>query len=78
MSSQPRVDGSDTTVSVKDWSSDATRPARDARVRHHPRSADASAEALERLAGIIKLNGPIPPNCFWDADDERCDDGAGD
>jgi hypothetical protein len=36
-------------------------------VYRHTRAPDASAEALHRLAGIIRVNGPIPA---WDVFDE--------
>jgi hypothetical protein len=39
-------------------------------LHYHPRSPDASLEELRRLAGIIKLNGPVPSRKFLDEDEE--------
>ncbi|MFN8634934.1 MAG: hypothetical protein U0893_13840 [Chloroflexota bacterium] len=38
--------------------------------RHAP-LPDASVERLRELAGIVKLNGPLPSREFLDADGDR-------
>ncbi|MGI8553848.1 MAG: hypothetical protein ACR2PL_24120 [Dehalococcoidia bacterium] len=41
-------------------------------VEHHPRSPNASPEALARLAGVLSLKGPVPSWKFLE------DEAAGD
>jgi hypothetical protein len=42
-------------------------------MEHHPRSPNASPEALERLIGVISLTGPVPSWKFMEEDEDRCE-----
>ena len=37
--------------------------------RYHSKSPKANPETLRRLAGVIKLSGPVPSKRFFDRDD---------
>jgi hypothetical protein len=44
---------------------------------HYPKTADASIEALRRLAGIVSLTRPVPKtDIFEDDEDFDADDEA--
>ena len=42
-------------------------------VTHHPKSPDASAEALLRIAGIVSLTRPVPKADMFEEDLEGID-----
>jgi hypothetical protein len=51
---------------MTDQDKDNDRPEREATVRFHPKSPDASADRIRELAGRIALTGPAPLRKFLD------------